>query len=171
MSHRYLILGLLMEHPMSGYDIRKHVQTALGAVANASYGTLYPTLHKLLGEGAVEVEEIPQQSRPAKKVYQITGEGRQVFLTWLKQSPSADDQTRREFLTKLYLAKYLSTDEVLRLLSVRRGHIEAAVQTLAADQGRAAEARQAWIISYALSMHKAELDWLEQIEHQIVEAS
>jgi DNA-binding PadR family transcriptional regulator len=56
MSHRYLILGLLAEQPITGYDIRKHVQAMLRAVTNASYGTLYPTLHKLLAEGVVQIE-------------------------------------------------------------------------------------------------------------------
>ncbi|MEO1291129.1 MAG: PadR family transcriptional regulator [Chloroflexota bacterium] len=64
MSHKYLILGLLAQNPMTGYDIRKHVKDVLSAATNASYGTLYPTLHKLLSEEAVHVTEVEQASRP-----------------------------------------------------------------------------------------------------------
>src|SRR5262249_49949781 len=111
MSHRYLILGLLMESPMSGYDIKKRVRLALGAATQASYGTLYPTLHKLLAEGAVEMQEVPQQGRPAKKVYRITENGRREVQVWLKKPPAAD-QIRREFLLKLYLASHLPAQDM-----------------------------------------------------------
>lgn len=72
MSHRYLFLGLLKECPRSGYDIKKRVKVALGVVTNASYGALYPTLHKLETEGAVAMQEVPQRGRPSKKVYRLT---------------------------------------------------------------------------------------------------
>lgn len=166
MSHRYLILGLLMEQPMSGYDIRKHVQTVLSAVANASYGTLYPALHKLLKEGAVKVQEVPQKTRPMKKVYQITGQGRQELLGWLRQPPG-EDQPQREFLLKLYLAKVIAPEQLLDLVAARRAQAEAMLQSLNADKDVADDLRQVWMINYALSMCRAEIDWLEQIEHQI----
>src|SRR5215510_6189840 len=119
MSHRYLILGLLMESPMSGYDIKKRVHSALGAATQASYGTLYPMLHKLLAEDAVEVQEIEQQGRPSKKIYRITERGKREVQMWLKQ-PAAADQIRREFLLKLYLARHLPPHEMLELVMARR---------------------------------------------------
>ena len=166
MSHRHLILGLLMEQPMSGYDIKKHVQTALGAVTNASYGTLYPALHKLLEEGAVNVREVPQKTRPMKKVYQITGEGRQELLTWLAESTESD-ASEREFLIKLYLAKTLAPEQMMLLVTARRAQQEAICRSLKVDKDMADDPRQVWMINYALSMCRAEIDWLEQIEHQI----
>ena len=87
MSHQYLILGLLADEPMTGYDIKKRVVSALSMATSASYGTLYPTLHKLLKEGSVEVQEIPQVSRPSKKVYSITDQGKEVLRGWLQQPP------------------------------------------------------------------------------------
>ncbi len=170
MSHRHLILGLLMEQPMSGYDIKKHVQTVLGAVANASYGTLYPALHKLLDEGFVEMREVPQRSRPSKKVYEITQTGRQALLSWLRE-PLTEDNVKREFLLKLYLTKHLNTDEVQALLATRRQQTQATLQSLWADKAAADDLQQVWMISYALSMCQAEMEWLEQIEHQVQEVS
>jgi DNA-binding PadR family transcriptional regulator len=166
MSHRHLILGLLMEQPMSGYDIKKYVQTALRAVTNASYGTLYPALHKLLSEGAVEVQEIPQENRPAKKIYQITAQGRQELLTWLEQPP-LDDRVRREFLLKLYLAGHHMPDQVLNLISTRRGQTEAVLRSLNSERLTISDPEQGWLLNYAITMCRAELDWLDQIEQQL----
>ena len=166
MSYRHLILGLLTEQPMSGYDIKKRVQAALGAVTNASYGTLYPVLHKLLEEGAVEVREVPQKTRPLKKVYQITGMGRQEILDWLAQ-PLNEDQIQREFLIKLYLAARLAPEQLIALVTAQRSQQEARCRALRADKDAADDLGQVWMIGYALSLCQAEIDWLEQIEHQI----
>jgi DNA-binding PadR family transcriptional regulator len=52
MSHRYLVLGLLSEAPMTGYDIKKRVCETMGMIASPSYGAVYQVLHRLLEEGA-----------------------------------------------------------------------------------------------------------------------
>lgn len=154
---------------MSGYDIKKYVQTALRAVTNASYGTLYPALHQLLKEGAVEVQEIPQENRPAKKVYQITSLGRQELLAWLQQPPD-DDRVRREFLLKLYLAEHHAPDQLPGLISTRRGQAEADMELLQTEKS-GSDTGQVWLSSYAIFMCRAELDWLDHIEQQIEDRS
>jgi DNA-binding PadR family transcriptional regulator len=166
MSHRYLILGLLAQQSMSGYDIKKHVQTALGAVTNASYGTLYPTLHKLLAEGAVLMQEIPQKGRPDKKLYQITERGLEELHGWLRLPPAAD-QIRREFLLKLYLASNLPRQDLLLLLATRRGETEAALRTLDVEKNTVSSPHETWVIFYEMARCKAEIEWLNQVEAQI----
>lgn len=170
MSHKYLILGLLTERAMSGYDIKKHVHKVLSAVTSASYGTLYPTLHKLLEEGLVEVQEVPQQSRPSKKLYRITDRGSEELQAWLRQPPIAD-QVRREFLLKLYLADSLPRQELLTLLAKRRDETEAQIKTLRKESQHVAESQRVWVIQYALSQYEAEIGWLNQLEAEIENAS
>lgn len=38
----YIILGLLMEGPMSGYEMKKTIDSSVGLFYRASYGSLYP---------------------------------------------------------------------------------------------------------------------------------
>ena len=53
------ILGLLQEHPMHGYELRKELATKLGTIRAAiSYGTLYPTLKRLQKAGWIGEAEI-----------------------------------------------------------------------------------------------------------------
>lgn len=151
---------------MTGYDIRKHVQDMLRAVTNASYGTLYPTLHKLLDEGAVQMEEIEQEGRPAKKVYRITEVGRAELGGWLKEPPAADN-IKREFLLKLYFAKDLPITELQKLLAERRDATQARLDHLYAEREALQDSRQRWILDYSLSLCRAEMDWLQQLEQQI----
>jgi len=159
MSHRYLILGLLAQNPMTGYDMRKHVKEVLSVVTSASYGTLYPTLHKLLSEGAVRVDEVEQQNRPAKKVYYITPQGQAILQTWLEKPP-ADDKVRREFLLKLYFASESAQGQVTLLLTQRRQRMQAQLEALQRERRTVNDPRREWIIDYALSMVRAEITWL-----------
>ena len=163
MSYKYLVLGLLAERPMSGYDIKKHVKTVLGSITSASYGTLYPTLHKLLADGDVEMQEVPQQGRPSKKVYFLTDQGREDLQKWLQQ-PAAADQIRREFLLKLYLARHLDEADLRAMVAGRRMEAEMLLRTYEADKRNAKTAEQAWIADFSLCLCQAEIAWLQQFE-------
>ncbi|MCA9913835.1 MAG: PadR family transcriptional regulator [Anaerolineae bacterium] len=169
MSHRYLILGLLAEQPMTGYDIRKQVKEVLSTATNASYGTLYPTLHKLLQEDAVQVDEIDQEGRPTKKVYRITTHGQAELRQWLRE-PTSADRIKRDFLLKLYFAQQVSQSDLQRLLAERRDETEALLDTLQSQGESLDDPREKWIIDYALMLYRAEMAWLDRVENQIASA-
>lgn len=169
MSHRYLVLGLLAQAPMTGYEIKKHASCALRSVANASYGTLYPMLHQLLDEGAVQMEEYPQNHRPARKVYTITERGKQELAAWLHE-PAQSDQIRRDFLLKLFLAHDLSPDDLRLMLQQRRAATEAELAALREIQSAVAcgtPPNQLWVSDYTLTMCQAELEWLDRLMAQM----
>ncbi len=165
MSHRYLVLGLLSDGPMTGYEIKKRVGASLRSVTQASYGTLYPTLHRLLDEGAVLMEEHSQTHRPARKVYCITERGRRELQEWLQQ-PAAADQVRREFLLKLFLAYDLPVESLKSMFYHRRAITERQL----ADLQQVQEAlngntpiTQQWVRDYTIELCKAELNWLDRL--------
>ncbi len=167
-----MILGLLADAPMTGYDIKKRVQASLSVATHASYGTLYPTLHKLLDEGAVAVQEVEQVNRPSKKVYRLTDVGRRQLRAWLHE-PAAADQVRREFLLKLYLAKHLAPEIIRDLIHQRRSEQNARIKALKAEAAHGgpvtAEAafERDWVLDYAIVIAQAEIDWLDQLEAKI----
>ncbi len=169
MLHRYLVLGLLSRRPMSGYDIKKHVKESLGAVTNASYGTLYPMLHKLLAQEAVAMQEVPQTGRPSKKVYRITDKGRQELESWLRE-PASADQVRREFLLKLYLAKDLSADDLRELIATRHTETKALLETLRQELDTIKDQQHSWVLQYEVAAAEAELGWLKKLEKQLATA-
>ncbi len=51
---RFVILGLLNEEPLSGYDIKKIIDIRMSFFWQESYGQIYPELAKLREEGLVE---------------------------------------------------------------------------------------------------------------------
>ena len=48
------ILGLLLESPMHGYELRKRLTGLLGAFRAFSYGSLYPTLRRMQADGLIQ---------------------------------------------------------------------------------------------------------------------
>ena len=71
---KYVILKLLRERPMHGYEVMKALEEHTHGCYKPSPGTVYPTLQWLEDEGLVSSEEVD-----GKKVYSITEAG-QDFL-------------------------------------------------------------------------------------------
>src|SRR5246500_2042495 len=75
------ILGLLIESPMHGYELRKRLTGLLGAFRAFSYGSLYPALRRMQTEGLIAENAAPAGTpvRRARRVYRLTDAGRRRF--------------------------------------------------------------------------------------------
>jgi DNA-binding PadR family transcriptional regulator len=71
---KYVILKLLRDKPMHGYEVMKELADRTRGCYKPSPGTVYPTLQWLEDEGLVQAEEVA-----GKKIYSITDAGR-AFL-------------------------------------------------------------------------------------------
>src|SRR4051794_1907032 len=114
-----LILGLLALAPMSGYDVKKHVDSTVRHFWAADKAQVYRALATLVREGLATVEVIPQEGRPDRQEYRITEAGRQALRDWLA-SPLPAHTDRDPFLARLFFAGDLGRDEVRALLAQRR---------------------------------------------------
>ena len=71
---KFVILRLLRERPMHGYEVMRALEEEAHGCYSASAGSVYPALQWLEDEGYVRSEEGPE-----RKVYSITDAGR-AFL-------------------------------------------------------------------------------------------
>ena len=67
---KYMILELLRETPMHGYEVMRALEETSGGAYTASPGSVYPALQSLEDDGYVRSEEAD-----GRKVYTITDEG------------------------------------------------------------------------------------------------
>lgn len=160
MQHRYLTLGLLLEHPMTGYALHRRMQTLVGAIASISYGTLYPLLHKLLAAGDVEMEILPGRGRTSKKQYRITGTGQVSLRHWLATPLTNDSQP--DFLLRVYLAQHLAPQELHALIVQRRRMLRRQIEHMGATP--TATSGESLLQGYLLSTYQTELVWLQRID-------
>jgi PadR family transcriptional regulator PadR len=75
-----LLLGLLIEKPMYGYEIIKELKDRSRGYFNFKEGTLYPALHRMETSGLVAGKWQTLSSGQQRKYYHITEKGRIKLL-------------------------------------------------------------------------------------------
>lgn len=68
---KYMILRLLEEKPMHGYEVMQRLEEESGGFYSASPGSVYPVLQMLQDEGHLSSSEVE-----GKRVYTLTASGR-----------------------------------------------------------------------------------------------
>lgn len=96
----YVILGLLSHEDLTGYEIKKRMDTSLKYFWGASYGSIYPALSDLVERGLANKRDGAENKRN-KIIYSITEEGRIYLKKWLR-IPAEKDELRYETLLKLF---------------------------------------------------------------------
>jgi len=71
---KIIVLSVLQERPMHGYEIAKTIQEQSKGLYRPSPGSVYPALKMLLGKGYVAVS-----SEERRRVYRITPAGRRLL--------------------------------------------------------------------------------------------
>jgi PadR family transcriptional regulator AphA len=112
MSLEFAILGFLNYQPYTGYDLKKIFDTSIRHFWPADQSQIYRTLTRLTENGWTDMEKIPQDDRPDRKVYSITDAGRAELLRWLS-SPPPMGEPRSAPLIQVFFAGQLSDAEVL----------------------------------------------------------
>lgn len=111
----YVLLGLLSHEPMTGYEMKKRLDTTLRFFWGGSYGSIYPTLSLLEKEGKVTREDARSNGRE-KISYSITEYGKDALKEWL-QKLVEKDELRYETLLKIFFGNETGMEGV-------REHIE-----------------------------------------------
>ena len=172
-STRVLILGVLLDGPLHGYEVRKTLELwGTQHWANVAFGSIYHALGKMAQEGLLEVVggEGAKSGR-GRTVYAITPEGRAEFDRrlrehWTEIMPIADPfQVALTFMDRLPRADLLSAVRE-RTERLRAGF---AMLERARDAKRAANAPRHVDECIALSAaeYRAQLEWLEQAVERI----
>ncbi len=168
------VLGVLHESAMHGYEVRKRLNTRLGAFRALSYGTLYPALKTLLGKGwIVEVDHSapvdssapPLVGKRARIVYEITAEGKEHFQSLVQRSgPQAwEDDT-----FDVHFAFFARTDAAtrLRILEGRRVRLQERTDGVRQSMARARERRDSYTLElqrHGLESVEREVRWLDEL--------
>jgi DNA-binding PadR family transcriptional regulator len=163
------VLGLLHEHPLHGYELRKRLNTVLGPFRAISYGSLYPCLKDLLGAGLITTEEPTEAeataTRRSKIVYKLTAEGKDHLQQLLDEAgPSAwEDET-----FGVHMAFFAQTDAAvrLRILEGRRSRLEERKENVRTALSRTRERLDNYTLAmqeHGLESVEREVRWLDEL--------
>jgi PadR family transcriptional regulator AphA len=170
-SFRHVILGLLSQQPMSGYDIKHFLKNLDWLVGSFSFGSIYPALHALLTDSLVTVDVIYHQDKPPKKIYSITEAGKQVLREWIGQ-PAVPSASLKAFLMRLMLASNFSHAGLIAYLEQRRSQVKVqhtALEQVTEDQDETTDLGQRLALDYGLAVANAEVAWLDRTLERLSE--
>ena len=169
MNVRTLCLGILTFQEASGYEIKKLVEDEVFShFIDASYGSIYPALTKMMNEGLVTVRAEEQAGKTDKKVYSITPQGRKELAAALAVDPAAD-KFKSEFLFQVMLREFLPESHIadiyeaqMQYLRDELAHLEACVCQSPVHQG------MEFVAGYGQACLAAGLKYLEERKHEII---
>ncbi len=161
------ILGLLLEAPMHGYELRKRLTGLLGAFRAFSYGSLYPTLRRMQADGLIVEDTSPDgiKVRRGRRVYVLTEAGRARF-TELVADTGPQNYTDDGF--GVHLAFFSRTPAVarMRILEGRRRQVEERREGLREMLGRTSRADDRYsrqLHELSLESSEREVRWLNEL--------
>lgn len=111
-----VILGLLSHEDLTGYDIKKRLDGAIGFFWKGSFGNIYPALTTMEKEGLVSKKKNSKTGGREKIPYHITKQGIKALQAWLQEEQTSNE-LRYETLLKLYFGG--SADRSLAIRNIQ----------------------------------------------------
>lgn len=109
-STEFVLLGTLMSGSKHGYEIMQFLESALEPTWYVSTSQLYALLKRLEESGLLDSSMETQSSRPSKRVFFLTNEGKEAFLNWVHSPTEHVRDFRNEFISKLFFFHNLALE-------------------------------------------------------------
>lgn len=161
MERELLLLGMLREQAMHGYQLHELIEGHLGGSVQIKKSTTYNLLSKMTDTGWVTSSEEQAGNRPPRRVYTITAEGEGAFLELVRQSLA--EYKPMDHLGSIGLAflDAVPRSESIELLRQRRISVE---QLLVATQSQVEHAgSMQMMIENQIRHVSVELEWLDEV--------
>ena len=109
-----IILGLLLLHSRTIYQLRKRINDGLHLMYSCSMGSIQAALKKLLHNGHISVSETIENGK-LKKLYSITDSGKIYFTAWLN-SPLESGTAKNPELAKIYFMGFTEKETRVKII-------------------------------------------------------
>lgn len=166
MSLKFALLGLLADGPQYGYEIKRSFEAVVGNLWSVSYGQLYPTLRRLLGDGLVRRRTTRGKRAADRNVYSLTAKGARSLEKWLMNAEPRAYSVKDEFTLKFLFFHRLPRERVLEHLRAQREQVlrdRESFQRTAAAMGAEAGYYPRAIVNKGIVHLAAEEEWLSAI--------
>jgi DNA-binding PadR family transcriptional regulator len=176
-STQLVILGLLRERPLYGYEIKHIIEERMGDWTNIAFGSIYYALDRLADDQLIEEVVTEQEGgRPSRTIYRVTEAGREAFLRLLREVWSEVERHYFAFDVGLTFMRALPIGDVKDYLRKRVAQLEAILRHLHVHQQEQMAHVElprlaAAVFDHSRAHFQAELGWtqdlLEKVEQRI----
>lgn len=169
MSVRLVILGLLRDKPLYGYEIKQLIEEHMGDWTSIAIGSIYFAIDKLAEEKFIENVGIEKSGkRPSRSVYQITKQGKKEFQRLLRDQWQKVERDFYPLDICLFFIDSLPAEETRTYLINRRSVLQVTLQHIRDHQeeemtqpGIPPIARA--IFEHSIAHTQAEVHWLNDL--------
>jgi len=117
----HAVLALLADGSSHGYELKTNFEESIGPQwGDLNIGHLYQVLDRLVRDGLVTKQDVPQIARPDKTVYELTDAGRDELDRWLETPFARQGGYRDDFFLKLFASSRLGRKAVAKVVGAQR---------------------------------------------------
>jgi DNA-binding PadR family transcriptional regulator len=162
-----LVLGLLLEANLYGYEIKKILLERLNGYSDIKFGSIYYALQKGIDNGWIKcVGTEKNELSPERYVYQILPEGKKYYKKLLKRYL---DDTKMHFDIDIILMFLNSLDPEDKgiFISDRKELLKSKIAEIKGKidaEEKKKEKKNFYIYTYIENHLKAELNWIRSLE-------
>ena len=173
MTVRLVILGLLRERPLYGYEIKQLIEEHMSDWTSIAFGSIYFALDKLAEEKFVEKVQVEQKgNRPSRSVYQVTASGRDEFLRLLREEWRQVERQYFSIDVCLFFLDKLPVGEVKNYLKIRQAALQKALEYLQSHREEQLTLPEVPRLATAIFDHslvhtQAELSWVSNLLEKV----
>ena len=177
MSLKNTILGILIDKPRHGYELKQALSPALPRQRLMNDGILYPLLARMEKEGLVRSTIEPGDGRPDRRVFEPTDAGRQAFFDWLRGLAFEEDEVSYDFflghpfLAKCMFFKHLSREEIRAKLGTQMetaaAKLEAFYRIREGMAERGVYPMRIAILDLGVAQQREKIRWLEKLGNEL----
>lgn len=157
---RYAVLGMLLQKPQSGYEIRQFMINSTDYFWQESDASIYPMLKILETEGKVTAQSEFVGKRE-RKIFEITQTGKDEFLAWMTK-PAEKENSRNELLLKFFLGASVPKEEVVKQLFLRKQNLQ--------ETKKKYKSIEADVLSKVANEYPHKFFWLMALQYGVVHA-
>jgi PadR family transcriptional regulator, regulatory protein AphA len=168
-----VILGMLRLGARTGYEIKRAIDLSTRFFWSASYGQIYPELHRLEERGLVEATPDPRGG-VKRTAYKLTNAGEAALQEWLTDTGPYTFELRDESLLRFFFGDLLTRDQVIENL---RNQLASCERNLELFRELEPQARTGFIedtqlypylaLSYGIELITWMRDWCERTIAQL----
>ncbi|KRN28230.1 regulator of phenolic acid metabolism PadR [Lactobacillus selangorensis] len=164
---KYIILGLINERPVTGYELTKAFDSDIGEFWLAQHSQIYPLLKRMEHDQLITHQLEVTGEKLERKRYAITPDGQQELADWLNEPVTKLNANKDEFILKLYFIRDRQDGRLLPMLTTqlqlhqqKRNHLQDQMAQKFPDAAHIEAYGHFLILQHAISREQDYCQWL-----------
>jgi len=162
------LLGFMQNGPLHGYDLYKQVREHVGLIWRVEMSQMYAILSAYAARGWIGTQIKSQDTRPARKMLELTPAGRRAFEEWMLRPAHGLREFRVDFFLRLYFARVAGAPVAKKLITQQIASIKHELEVQRTREDAAGDDFFKLARDFRVHQLKTILKWLEDNRDELV---